>query len=227
MAAGTWEMIGDDDRALRIYDRLASDDVRAAIDAMRLRRDVPGLRRVAQDSLARPLSIFDWPIGDALARLGLVDEAVKVLRHTGLAEVMDSDLSYKPMVLPGTVRLAGLLMVRGETEDAQRLLTQTTELLETMRSHGARASGISLSTAKVYALTGRTDEAIEQLALAVETLDWPQQTAAETESDPALAELRDDPRFEAQVKRLREREAQARARLPETFRRQGLNWPPR
>ena len=29
-----------------------------------------------------------------------------------------------------------------------------------------------------------------------------------------------------QMKRLREREAQARARLPETFRRHGLAWPP-
>jgi TolB-like protein/tetratricopeptide (TPR) repeat protein len=226
LAAGAWEGIGDDARALRIYDRLAVDDANGALDAMRLRRDVPALRRVAEESLARQLSIFDWEIGEALARVGLAQEAIEVLRHAGIAEVMDSDLPYKTMILPGIVRLAGLLKAHGENEDAQRLLTQTTELLETMRSHGARASGVRLSTAKVYALAGRNDEAIEQLALAVETPDWPQQTAAATETDPALAELRDDPRFEAQVKRLRDREAQARARLPETFRRQGLDWPP-
>jgi TolB-like protein/predicted Zn-dependent protease len=226
LAAGTWEALGDATRALRIYDRLAIDDPSVALDAMRLRRDAPALRRVADESLARPLGIFDWGIADALARAGLVEEAVAVHRHAGIAEVMDSDLSYKPMVLPGTIQLAALLKARGEIEDAQRLLAQTTALLETMRSHGARNSGVRLSTAKVYALAGRTDEAIEQFGLAVDTPDWPEQTAASTESDPALAELSRDPRFMSQVKRLHDREAQARARLPETFRRQGLDWPP-
>jgi TolB-like protein/tetratricopeptide (TPR) repeat protein len=226
LAAGTWEAIGDDARAQRIYDRLAIDDPNVAIDAMRLRRDVPALRRLAQEALARPLSIFDWGIADALARAGLVEEAVAVHRHAGIAEVMDSDLSYKPMVLPGTVQLAALLKARGEIEDAQRLLAQTTALLETMRSHGARYSGVRLSTAKVYALAGRTDEAMEQLGLAIDTPEWPEQTAATTESDPALAELRRDPRFESQVKRLRDREAKMRTRLPETFRHEGLAWSP-
>lgn len=83
-----------------------------------------------------------------------------------------------------------------------------------------------LGTAKLYALAGRTDEAIEQLGMAVEARDWPFQTSAATDADPAFVELRRDPRFSAQVERLREREAQARARLPETFRRQGLDWPP-
>ena len=227
MAAETWLHIGDDSRAMRIYDRLAVDDASVALEVMRLRRDVPALRRVAEESLARPLNIFDWGIADALANAGLTEEAVEVLRHTGIGEVLDSDLSYKPMVLHGVVLLAALLKVRGDVEGAQRLVAQATDFIETLRSHGARTSGIHLGTAKLYALAGRTDEAIEQLGLSVEAPDWPFQTAAATDSDPAFVELRRDPRFKAQVKRLRDREAQARARLPEAFRREGLDWPPK
>ena len=82
-----------------------------------------------------------------------------------------------------------------------------------------------LAAAKVYALAGRTDEALEQLALAVDALDSPF-SATCTETDPALAKLSGDPRFKAQMKRLRDRQAELRARLPETFRRHGLAWPP-
>jgi tetratricopeptide (TPR) repeat protein len=226
LAAGTWEAIGDDARALRIYDRLAIDDAAVALDSMRLRRDAPALQKIAEESLARPLVIFDWPIADALARAGLTDEAVEVLRHAGIAEVIDSDLSYKPMVLHGVIELIALLKARGDIEDARLLLDKVIAFVETMRSHGARTSGVRMSTAKLYALAGRTDEAIEQLGLAVDAPDWPFQTAAMTASDPAFFELRHHPRFEGQIKRLREREAQARARLPEAFRRYGVAWPP-
>jgi hypothetical protein len=54
--------------------------------------------------------------------------------------------------------------------------------------------------------------------------EWPTIERAYTE--PALAPLRGDPRFEVQMNRLRERQDRLRAQLPETFRRYGLNWPP-
>ena len=46
------------------------------------------------------------------------------------------------------------------------------------------------------------------------------------EDDPVFRELKTDPRFKAHVDRMRARQAEIRARLPTTFRRYGLAWPP-
>ena len=228
-AGAAWEAMGDETGALGYYERVAEQDPGAALDVMRLRRDVPALRRLADESLTRRVSFFDWPIGDALAHAGLTDEAIELHRHAGLGEIMASDESAKPMVSHGVIQLAALLKWRGDDEEAERLLAELSQLFETLRRHGGRSAGIRLGSAKVYALGGRIDEAFEQLALAVDALDAPQGwpfSAKGLETDPALAPLRRDPRFAVQMKRLREREAEARARLPETFRRHGLAWPP-
>ena len=215
-----WEALGDDAQALRDYERAGQTR-----EVLRLRRDDAALRRLAADTLARRLTPFDWEIADVLARAGLTDEAIQIHRAAGIAEILESDLSFKPFVMHGVIQLVALLQMQGQSEDAQRLLAQATEFSETQRRHGARSSGVRLGAAKLYALAGRTDEALEQLALAVDAMDSPF-SANHTETDPAFAELSRDPRFKAQMKRLRDRQAQIRARLPETFRRHGLAWPP-
>jgi hypothetical protein len=77
----------------------------------------------------------------------------------------------------------------------------------------------------VYAQAGRNDEALEQLALIPDAMDAPLD-AESLESEVEFAELRHDPRFGVLVKRIRDIQAKARARLPEAFRRRGLTWPP-
>jgi len=44
--------------------------------------------------------------------------------------------------------------------------------------------------------------------------------------DPAFAKLRDSPRFKEAMQRMKSRQDEIRARMPETFRRHGLTWPP-
>ncbi len=220
MSGEAWEALGDDEQALRHYERAGW-----TLEVLRLRRDDAALRRLAADTLARRLTPFDWEIADVLARAGLTDEAVQIHRAAGIAEILDSDLSFKPFVMHGVIQLVALLQMQGQSEDAARLLAQATEFSETQRRHGARSTGVRLGAAKLYALAGRTDEALEQLALAVDAMDSPF-SATYTETDPALAKLSGDPRFKEQMKRLRERQAQIRARLPETFRRHDLAWPP-
>ena len=43
---------------------------------------------------------------------------------------------------------------------------------------------------------------------------------------PVFETLRADPRFQAELARLRGRQDELRRRLPDTFRRHGLAWPP-
>jgi tetratricopeptide (TPR) repeat protein len=228
-AGGAWEVLGDRAEALRCYDRTAARDPGAAREAMRLRRDVAGLRKLAEETLARRVSLFDWFIADAAAQVGLNAEAIEIYRRGGMAEVMASDESFKPMVVHGAIQLVALLREAGEEEEARRLLDQVTEFNEAQRRHGGRVSGIHLGAAEVYALAGRTDEAFEQFALAVDAHDSPSEwpTIERAYAEPALAPLRQDPRFEVQMDRLRQRQAQLRAQLPDTFRRHGLTWPPK
>jgi len=127
------------------------------------------------------------------------------------------------MALDPVFQLVALLRLQGKTGDAERLLQQATAYSETMRRHGARAAPIRLHAARAYALGGRHDAALEQLGLAVRAMDVPF-PAGPVENDLAFVDLRRDPDFKAQMTLLREKQAQSVARLPETFRRHGLEW---
>jgi tetratricopeptide (TPR) repeat protein len=225
LAADSWRTMGDDAAALRELDRAAERDRSAALTAMRLRRDVPALKRAASEAMTRRLGPFDADLGRALVYAGLTDEAIAVYRRAGMTEILDSDQWFKVVALHGVIQFAALLRTNGETEEAERLLRRATEFTETLRDHGVRTSAIRVAAGKVYALAGRNDEALEQLALMPDAMDAPLE-AVSLESEIEFAELRRDPRFSLPVKRTREIQARTRARLPETFRRHGLAWPP-
>jgi adenylate cyclase len=223
LAGAICEAIGRNDWALAFYDRAASRNPDAAVAAMRLRNDVAGLRQHAAEALDQRSATSET--GQAVAGAGLVDEALALFRAHGIDRVLDSDSPYKPMALDEVLVLVALLQQRGESADANRLLAQATVYSETMRRHGARAAVIRLHAARAYALAGRLDEAHEQFALAVNAMDSP--FALEPiERDPTLAGLRDDPRFQTQLRVVRDRQARAQARLPATFARHGLTWAP-
>jgi hypothetical protein len=98
------------------------------------------------------------------------------------------------------------------------------DYLATMRRHGARSASIHIANAKALALAGEADAAFEQMVFAADRPDA-LRVFAFVENDAAYAELARDPRVVALMERLRERQTQARERLPETFRRHGLDWP--
>jgi tetratricopeptide (TPR) repeat protein len=225
LAGGIFRTMGDDAAALREFDRASEHDPAWALSALRLRRDVTALKRAASEAMTRRLGPFDAELGQALVSVGLTDEAVDVYQRAGMAEILDADQWFKVVALQGVIQFAALLRVKGETEEADRLLRRATEFMETLREHGVRTSGLRVAVGKAYALAGRNDEALEQLALIPDAMDAPLD-AESLESEIEFAELRRDPRFGEVVKRIRELQANARARLPETFQRQGLTWPP-
>jgi hypothetical protein len=205
LAGAASEALGDDAQALRFYERSGE-----SLSALRLQHDVPGLEKAAAEALAEPPS----PFGGAPAYV-----------HAGTAALMASDQWFKIAVLHEVTQLVALLRMHGQPEEADRLLARLTVFAEALRSHGARNSYQRLYYAKVHALSGHEDAAIEQISLAVDALDSPF-SARTTETELEFDELRHDPRFKAQMKRLRARQAEMRARLPETFRSHGLDWPP-
>jgi hypothetical protein len=124
-----------------------------------------------------------------------------------------------------TLRYLALLESQGRNSEAQPTLDRVLKQLDDMRRHGARSCAIRIAGAKAFALAGRSDEALEQVVLAADAPDaldafvWIQ-------DDAAFAAVARDPRVEAPIERLREEQARMRARLPETFKRHGLPWPP-
>jgi hypothetical protein len=121
--------------------------------------------------------------------------------------------------------MIALLQMRDEVEEAERLLPQLTAFTEKMAAHGAHSSRWRYLHAQALALAGDSDAALERLGLAVDSMGmpWP---AYYVENDPVFYKLKTDPRFKAHVERMRFRQAQIRARLPKTFQRYGLAWPP-
>lgn len=219
------ESLGQDAWALQSFERAAPRDPYAALQALRLRGDVAGLRRAAGDALRRRLSPYDADIGTTLARAGLVEEALAVYRHAGLPELMGPWFRPKPIAINDYLRMIALMRMHGHADEAERHLALALPFTETIRRHGGRSFGLRLAGARAYALAGRHDEAFEQLGLAAEVMDYLPDTVATIEKDPTFAGLRDDPRFALQMKRMRDQQARIVARLPETFRRHGLAWP--
>lgn len=223
LAGESCEAIGRNDWALAFYDRAASRNPDAALAAMRLRSDVAGLKQHVAEAHERQgaTSIS----GQVLAGAGLLDEALALFRANGTDRLLDSDSPYKPMAVDEVLVLVAVLRQRGETAEADRLLARATEYSETMRRYGARAAVIRLHATRAYALAGRSDEAHEQFALAVNAVDSPF-ALDPIERDLTLEALRKDPRFQTQLQVVRDRQARAQARLQATFARHGLSWAP-
>lgn len=223
LAGEAAESIGRNDWALAYYDRAAGQSLDAAVAAMRLRNDVAGLRRHAADALDSERAAYMST--RAVAWAGLVDEALALYRAHGVDRLLDSDSPYKAIMLDDALTFIALLRQRGETAEADRLVAKAVEYSETHRRYGGRAAVIRLHATRAYALAGRRDEALEQFALAVNAMDSPFPLDP-IERDLTLATIRDDARFEMQLKVVRDRQARAQARLPETFARHGLTWTP-
>ena len=223
LAGETSEALGRDDWALAFYDRVASQNTDAAVAAMRLRNDVAGLRQHAADALAGQPGT--WLSARTVAAAGLVDEALALFRAEGIDRLLDSDSPYKAIRLDDALTFIALLRQRGETAEADRLVAKAVEYSETHRRYGGRAAVIRLHATRAYALAGRRDEALEQFALAANAMDSPFPLDP-IERDLTLAAIRDDPRFEEQLKVVRDRQARAQARLGAAFARHGLTWTP-
>ncbi len=108
--------LGDDDAGATPLRAGAERHPGAALEVLRLRRDDSApLRRLAAD-IACPAT--DVPLtGLSPTRLHAQDSRTKpsqLHRHAGLAEIMASDESAKPMVSHGVIQLAPLLKWRGD-----------------------------------------------------------------------------------------------------------------
>jgi TolB-like protein/Tfp pilus assembly protein PilF len=218
------EALGEAPLALELY-RRGSGEPLAVLAVQRLEGDVDGLRRAAREALGRRSVPFEAFQADELARAGLVDEAIAVYGHAGLHELWAGDSHRKAFLMHSTLRYLALLKSQGRHAEAQPTLDRVLKQLDDMRRHGARSCGVRIAGAKAFALSGRPDEALEQVVLAADTPDaldafvWIQ-------DDAAFAELARDPRVAAPFTRLREEQARQRARLSESFKRHGLPWPP-
>jgi TolB-like protein/Tfp pilus assembly protein PilF len=223
--AAAWmaEELGDPALILALLERSGGNEG-AAVAVARLRGDLETLRRAGADLLERRSMPFNSWLADELARAGLVDEAIAVFRHSGLHEVWSGDTNSKPFLMHPTLRFLALLRARGFVEEAAPTLERVVDYLDTMRRHGARSAGVHIASAKALAMAGQADAAYEQMIFAA---DRPDATRAFVwiDGDAAYAELARDPRIATVVQRLRAKQTQARERLPETFRRHGLDWP--
>lgn len=222
-AAGSAEELGDRALTLALLERTGEDQA-TAIWLARIRGDLETLRRAGAELLESRSMPFNSSLADELARAGLVDEAIAAYRHSGLHEVWTSDTNSKPFLLHSTLRFVALLRARGLDEEAAPTLGRVVEYLATMRRHGARSTGVHIASAKALAMAGQADAAYEQMVFAA---DRPDATRAFLwiEGDAAYGEMARDPRVAAVVQRLREKQTEARERLPETFRPRGLDWP--
>lgn len=216
--------LGEDALARSLYER-ATDDPYAAIIAQRLNGDVEELRRVAREALEGRPSPFEAYLGDELAAAGLTDEAIAVYQHAGLQGVWTDDSYNKAFLVYATLRYLALLRAKGRDDDARPTLERITQWLGVMREHGARSGAVRMASAAALAMAGRPDEALEQAELATDTPDAPRLLGA-MRDHAAFTELARDPRIEAPMQRLRDQQSRARARLPETLRRNDLPWPP-
>jgi len=227
----TWETLGDRGRALEHYDRAAAADgifgrigvpgmMAARYAALRLRSHPAALKRLAVDARSRRLGPRDWPIADTLARTGMRADALAIYRASGVADIFRTESNEKADAMPGLAQMIALLQLAGERGEAERLLAPLLEFSETSLRHGARHYMSFILHAQALSLAGRNDESLRQLEAAIDAPGSPFPPAL-LETDPVFDDLKSDPRFGAQIDRLRARQADLRRRLPETLRNHG------
>jgi hypothetical protein len=155
---------------------------------------VPARRSLELASETSMVHIFSaW----ALAQAGLVDEAASILETAGRE-------------LAGTLHGTWALFLRYALDgDAERAGVQMTPLLERsacLNEHVARM------IADGYSLIGRNDEALRWIRIAMERgfINYPFLATY----DPLLANVREDPRFEALMREVKARWERLAAAVP-------------
>jgi len=229
LAGEAWEAMGATAEALRYFDRsAAAGDSDGANRGIELRRDRAAMRhdasREARELQGRAVSIEDWGTADFLFRAGLPDEALALYRRCGMADLGTVDSNQLPGAMFGYAQMILLLRQQGESEQAARMLPALLDYTSAAIEHGARYVTLRLLRAQALMLAGLTNEALEQISMAIEGPGAPFPTSWLAEN-PVLRETATDPRFRSLVDELRQRQKETRARLPATFRREGLAWP--
>jgi hypothetical protein len=194
--------------------------------ALRLRRDLGGLQAAAAEARGRPVSWEDWELADALAQNGQFDDAIDIYRRSGLADVTRNESPLRVDGMHRLVQYAALLQMQGQSVEAGEMLRQPDEFTQAMLAHGARNAAFCYLRARVSMVAGRTEQGFADLEKTMDCVGVAYWTVNRSDRDPVFRDVRTDPRFKAVVERLAARMATMRARLPATFEKHGLAWPP-
>jgi TolB-like protein/Flp pilus assembly protein TadD len=209
LEARAWWLLGDDDRARVALMRLDSDNrlqvwQRDASLAM-MERDLEGVLK-ADRALSREG-------GPAVARLAEFAALVWTGKHAEalrLAEdVAPNMTAAKPTVngdqqVCGASDLAFVIARLGDQARSRRLVEAALATWD--RSPGLRLPQDHMCRVRLLAAAGRRDEALVEFERAVtlgfrDFIDW---GFVSIEYDPTLDSLRDDPRFDVQLRRIKD-----------------------
>jgi tetratricopeptide (TPR) repeat protein len=177
------------------------------------RGDWVGLLAYARAQEASSKEPF-WPtvVVQAAAQLGRDEDALTTLRKIR-PDLLSPDVQVSPSDLQTAIMAANLLRRQGDSAQANLLLDRV--LATTAPVAGARTPNEwRLARAKAFAVRGQVDAAIAELQTAVNA-GWRTAFLAEDyvwiEEQPALASLRNDPRFVALVSHVRQDLAKQKA----------------
>ena len=122
---------------------------------------------------------------------------------------------------------AALLKRRGDAKAAQESLAEPDAFVTSMLQHGAsRTAVFRLLRARTDFVAGRIEQGCDNLQRTLDSFGTGFGSVRRLADDPAFGEVHDNPCFRSVVERLQRRVAEAQARLPATFKKYEVAWPP-